>query len=182
MRYQYLSKSIHLQGRNFSNGLSYLGVYTLIILGSVVCWLAAFVTFFLGGIRASRRIYNALTESILGTTMRCATEFICSIQPDLIFYRWLDIVPTSRVITRCTQDIRAVDGPLPNQLADIFDLVGYMLFRLLGVVVVTPMFLIPGILVGMFGAWCGQLYIKAQLSVKRKFVPWLSGRALITAR
>lgn len=82
--------------------------------------------------------------------------------------RWLDTVPTSRVITRCTQDIRAVDGTLPTGLADIIDLIGFMLFRLLGVVFVAPIFFLPGLLVGVVGAMCGQLYIMSQLSVKRE--------------
>ena len=83
-------------------------------------------------------------------------------------YRWLDVVPTSRVITRCTQDIRAVDGPIPNELADIIDILTYMSCRLVGVVAVVPIFFFPGVLVGAVGACCGQVYIKSQLSVKRR--------------
>lgn len=82
--------------------------------------------------------------------------------------RWLDTVPVSRVITRCTQDIRAIDGPLPSGLADIMDLFSYMMFRLIGVVIITPIFFLPGVVVGVVGTCCGQLYIRAQLSVKRE--------------
>jgi hypothetical protein len=43
-----------------------------------------------------------------------------------------------------------------------------MLVKLGAVVVLTPVFVIPGFFVGFFGAWCGQIYMKAQLSVKRE--------------
>jgi len=57
---------------------------------------------------------------------------------------------------------------MPSQLADIIDIATYMLLHLLGVVFITPLFFLPGILVGLIGTWCGQLYIKAQISVKRE--------------
>lgn len=36
------------------------------------------------------------------------------------------------------------------------------------VVLFTPVFAIPGIAVALAGVWCGQIYIKAQLCVKRE--------------
>ncbi len=43
-----------------------------------------------------------------------------------------------------------------------------LLLKFLAVVVLSPVFTIPGILVGILGGWLGQLYIKAQLAVKRE--------------
>ena len=42
------------------------------------------------------------------------------------------------------------------------------MMRFAAVVVITPVFVIPGIVIGAIGYWCGQVYIKAQLSVKRE--------------
>ena len=36
------------------------------------------------------------------------------------------------------------------------------------VVLLTPAFLLFGIIVKSLGGWCGQIYIAAQLSVRRK--------------
>ena len=36
------------------------------------------------------------------------------------------------------------------------------------VLVYSPVFMVPGIAVAGFGAWLGQLYIRAQLAVKRE--------------
>lgn len=82
--------------------------------------------------------------------------------------RWLDTTPVSRVITRCTQDIRAVDGPISSNLQWLTDMTGMMLIKLIAVVYLTPAFILPGVLVFVLGGWCGQIYIKAQLSVKRE--------------
>ncbi len=43
-----------------------------------------------------------------------------------------------------------------------------MLIKFVAVVIVTPLFLFPSVIVALAGAWCGQVYIKAQLSVKRE--------------
>ncbi|KAJ7172815.1 hypothetical protein C8R43DRAFT_1208856 [Mycena crocata] len=61
--------------------------------------------------------------------------------------RWLDITPASRVIARFTADITAAFG---------------------AVVLLTPLFFVPGVLAAIIGGIVGQLFIKAQLSVKRE--------------
>ena len=40
--------------------------------------------------------------------------------------------------------------------------------KLLAVVALSPVFAIPGMLVSILGGYCGQIYMKAQLSVKRE--------------
>ncbi|KAK0478556.1 hypothetical protein IW261DRAFT_1551827 [Armillaria novae-zelandiae] len=108
--------------------LKYLGSFTLV---AASVYAVAFMLFVVASLRSSRTIHRQLIQSVLGTTLR-----------------WLDTTPTSRVITRCTQDIRAL--------------------KFVAVVIVTPLFLFPSVIVALAGAWCGQVYIKAQLSVKRE--------------
>lgn len=43
-----------------------------------------------------------------------------------------------------------------------------MIFNLGAVVLITPVFLLPGVIVGVVGAWIARIYMKAQLSVKRE--------------
>jgi hypothetical protein len=40
--------------------------------------------------------------------------------------------------------------------------------KLGAVVTMTPVFLGPGLFIGMLGGWIGRIYMKAQLSVKRE--------------
>ncbi|KAI9444470.1 hypothetical protein H4582DRAFT_2052775 [Lactarius indigo] len=75
----------------------YLTVYGLILLAGATCYTTGYGVYVYGAVRASRAIHRTLIESVLGTTLR-----------------WLDTTPASRVITRVTQDIRALDGPVSN--------------------------------------------------------------------
>lgn len=43
-----------------------------------------------------------------------------------------------------------------------------MIMKLGVVVLMSPIFLIPGILIAVLGAWVGEIYMKAQLAVKRE--------------
>ena len=43
-----------------------------------------------------------------------------------------------------------------------------MIIKFIAVIYIAPAFMIPGVLISILGAWCGQVYIKAQLSVKRE--------------
>ena len=83
-------------------------------------------------------------------------------------HRWLDETPTARIIARCTQDMRTVDGPIPQSLYWVFSEFIGMLTKLSVIVIFSPMFLFPGIAVAILGISMGNLYLKAQLSVKRE--------------
>ncbi|KAJ3850966.1 hypothetical protein EV368DRAFT_74841 [Lentinula lateritia] len=129
----------------------FLGIWaTLILLFVVVTFAAGFIIYLYGVLRASRSIHKQLMQSVLGSTLR-----------------WLDTTPTSRVITRATQDMRDVDGPLPNQISNLLRLTIMMIGQFCSVIYFSPAFLLPGILVSVAGALCGSIYIKAQLPIKR---------------
>ncbi|KAJ7596700.1 hypothetical protein C8J56DRAFT_294246 [Mycena floridula] len=135
----------------YVNVFYYLGVYIGLLGFAVAVYCGAYVIYMFGTIRASRSIHRNLIRSILGTTLR-----------------WLDITPTSRVIARCTQDIRAVDGPIANLLFYLTEMTISLSIKFSAVVIITPVFMIPGLLTAVLGGICGQIYIKAQLSVKRE--------------
>lgn len=61
----------------------------------------------------------------------------------------------------------AVDGQLAISLGVMTQLSVAMLLKFLAVVVSSPAFLFPALLVTVLGAWCAQIFLKAQLSVKR---------------
>ncbi|KAL0958339.1 hypothetical protein HGRIS_000484 [Hohenbuehelia grisea] len=129
----------------------YLSRYSMLLAACLFGYVVAELSFYSGIVRASRRIHQQLVESALGTTLR-----------------WLDTTPTSLVIARCTQDIRAVDGPISQGLMWLMDLTISMLIRFAAVILFTPLFAFPGIFIAFLERWCGQIYIAAQLSVKRE--------------
>ncbi|KAL0565313.1 hypothetical protein V5O48_016710 [Marasmius crinis-equi] len=150
------------------NAMHYLGVYGGMILFLIFGYCIVFAIYLNGTMRASRSIHKQLVESILGTTMR-----------------WLDRTPTSRVITRCTQDIRdskasdfsrvtgmttssSVDDSIAQMFAMLLAMTSSMLMKFCAVVLFTPAFLGPAVLVTVTGIWCGQIYIRSQMAVKRE--------------
>ncbi|QRW00045.1 ABC transporter transmembrane region [Ceratobasidium sp. AG-Ba] len=129
----------------------YLGIYGLISIISTGSYSSAYTIHVLGSVRASRRIHNKLAVSVLGTPLR-----------------WLDSTPIGRVIARFTQDMRAIDGSVPNQLENVTTLTIELLSRFIAVILFSPVFVIPGALVFATGNWVGRVYMASQLSVKRE--------------
>lgn len=84
------------------------------------------------------------------------------------YHSWLDETPAARIISRCTQDIAAVDGSIAQTFAAIVELALCMMVKLAGPVIFSPIFLIPGIFVTVVGVYIGNIYLKAQMSVKRE--------------
>lgn len=62
----------------------------------------------------------------------------------------------------------SVDGPLSNKLFTLSSMTVTMLVKFSAVVFLTPAFVLPGAFVAILGGWCGQLYMVAQLPVKRE--------------
>lgn len=129
----------------------YLAVYCLLILMMTMCQLVQSLVDANGRIKASRTIHEKLVLSIFGTT-----------------FRWLDVTPTSRIITRCTQDIQATDEAVPRSINVVASICIVLVSRVFVLVAWAPVFLLPCIAVIGFGVWIGTVYIKAQLSVKRE--------------
>ncbi|KAJ6606134.1 hypothetical protein DFH09DRAFT_1119386 [Mycena vulgaris] len=129
----------------------YLSVYAGISLWALVVYSCSYLTYLRGMVRASTLIHTELIQSILGTTLR-----------------WLDITPTSRVIARCTQDLRDVDANIGQSLWGVLDLIFYASIRLGAILMLAPPFLLPAAVILLAGTWIGSLYTKAQLSVKRE--------------
>ncbi|KAJ3501228.1 hypothetical protein NLJ89_g9435 [Agrocybe chaxingu] len=145
-RYQYDTRS-----PEDVNVIRYLLTYGGILTLSMLIYAAAYVAYIYGSLRASRTIHRKLIRSILGTTLR-----------------WLDTTPTSRVVARCTQDIGAVDGVISGMVQWLTELTVSMIVKLGAIVIITPIFLGPGLSVALFGGWLCQVYMSSQLSVKRE--------------
>ncbi|KAF8885695.1 multidrug resistance-associated ABC transporter [Gymnopilus junonius] len=129
----------------------YLSLYSSLLVASVVTYAVATTIYIYGTMRASRTINAQLVDSILGSTLR-----------------WLDETPAARIITRCTQDIAAVDGDIAMFFAAVVDLFLCMVVKLSGPVIFTPIFLLPGVIIAVLGIYLGNIYLKAQMSVKRE--------------
>ena len=64
--------------------------------------------------------------------------------------------------------VATVDSAIPDFLEPVLNIGISMLAKFIAVVVFSPIFLLPGLFAFVVGALLGQIYIKAQLSVKRE--------------
>ncbi|KAI0768312.1 P-loop containing nucleoside triphosphate hydrolase protein [Trametes elegans] len=129
----------------------YLGVYTLLVIAGMITTAFSVFYFVFGSIRASRIVHKELVTSILSTTLR-----------------WLDKTPTARIITRCTDDIQTVDERFARATEQFVEVIIFLLLKMVAIVIFSPVFALPGVLVAAIGAACGNVYLRAQLSVKRE--------------
>lgn len=61
-----------------------------------------------------------------------------------------------------------VDSSIVDYIHSLTDMTSTMLVRFGAVIIMSPIFGIPGVLLCIVGVWIGQLYMKTQLAVKRE--------------
>lgn len=130
--------------------LSYLGVYCLSVLAGTVIFSTGQITWIGGTIRAARSLHEHLATAILSTTLR-----------------FLDKTPVGRIIQRFTKDVGSVDNSLSQRMQNTIQLTWHVTGRLIVIVWFAPAFMLPSIALAIVGVIVGQLYIKAQLPIKR---------------
>lgn len=122
-------------------------MYGAISLAGTVLYCIGFACFVFGSIRASRQIHEKLAQAMLGATLY-----------------FLDRTPIGRIIARFTQDMRAIDETVPSDLQALVERAITIIVKYLGIVYLSPVFLLPGVMFGAAGGWLGNIYIHAQVS------------------
>jgi len=78
------------------------------------------------------------------------------------------VMPFGFVLGGSGLTVTAVDSTIPDYLMTVLAMGISMFAKFVAVVVFSPVFLLPGVTAFAIGALVGQIYIKAQLSVKRE--------------
>ncbi|KZT60636.1 hypothetical protein CALCODRAFT_492173 [Calocera cornea HHB12733] len=139
------------------NVVYYLFVFMGIVTLQEAMWFILQLVHALVSIRACRKIHDALCESVLGSTLR-----------------WIDSTPVGRIVSRFTQDIREIDGPLTGLAQIITQMTVSLVMKFVVIIVISPIFSIPGAFILIVGLALGQVYIAAQMCVKRLRSNWRS--------
>jgi ABC-type multidrug transport system fused ATPase/permease subunit len=83
-------------------------------------------------------------------------------------YRWLDTNPMSRVLTRCSQDMAAIDSKISSLLNSTALLAGRIVVNAVTAVIVAGwQMTAPAVGTVLSGLWLGHVYMTAQLPLKR---------------
>ncbi|KAG8882435.1 hypothetical protein FRB97_008251 [Tulasnella sp. 331] len=128
----------------------YLTGYMAISLASLLLMTIGLLVYLIGSLRASKLAHERLTSSVLHAPLR-----------------WLDSTPSGRIIARFTQDINAADNVVSGIFSGLVSNTIGLLFKFAAVLLYSPIFAVPGMLVATCGALIGRVYMAAQLPVKR---------------
>ncbi|KAL7284501.1 hypothetical protein ACG7TL_001792 [Trametes sanguinea] len=129
----------------------YLSIYTLLMALDMAAFACSVTYYVFGSLRSARIIHKELVTSVLGTTLR-----------------WLDKTPTARIIARCTEDIAMVDNRVERATEAMTEKSVYMVLKVVAVIIFSPIFIIPAMLVSLASAMCASVFLKVQLAVKRE--------------
>lgn len=101
-------------------------------------------------IRASQNLYNYMFNGIISTTMR-----------------FFDTNPSGRILNRFSKDIGTIDEWLPKAVLDGAQSIISLLGSIVITATVSPVFLIPILVLGLIFFYIRKVYLKTSKNVKR---------------
>ncbi|KAL6817099.1 P-loop containing nucleoside triphosphate hydrolase protein [Trichoderma sp. SZMC 28015] len=143
--------AMSLQGETQARSLwFYLGVYCLISTISVLISVSRLYCVYTGSLRASRKIFQGILRSVLRAPLR-----------------WLDTVPTGRILNRFTGDFTSMDSSLATNFYYFATVTWEMLGILVAALFVSPFMIIIAIVLLVACAYFAQQYMAAARTLKR---------------
>ncbi|EHK17405.1 uncharacterized protein TRIVIDRAFT_43463 [Trichoderma virens Gv29-8] len=128
----------------------YLGVYCLISTISVLVSVSRLYCVYTGSLRASRKIFQGILRSVLRAPLR-----------------WLDTVPTGRILNRFTGDFTSMDSSLATNFYYFATVTWEMLGILVAALFVSPFMIFVAITLLVACAFYAQQYMAAARTIKR---------------
>ncbi|KAI1206479.1 abc transporter [Annulohypoxylon truncatum] len=128
--------------------------YLLVYIGTVTAFISLqFLNNYIyqrGGWKAAKTMHERLVSAILGAPIS-----------------WYDNTPVGRIINRFGVDIQSLDSALVDWLRMSLDNGIRLALRLAGIASIMPIFALPAGVFCMLGFATGEVYARAQISIKR---------------
>lgn len=128
----------------------YLCGYVIISFVSTLIDVGRYYVVFRGSLRASRKIFQELTYRVLRTPLR-----------------WLDTVPTGRILNRFTADFQALDSSLSSNFAQVAASFLSIFGILVSASIVSPYTIILALAILVLCGRVGLRYLRGARSIKR---------------
>lgn len=80
---------------------------------------------------------------------------------------WFDVTPVGRIVNRFAKDISSLDFRLLLWLQYVIDSALQIVFRIGAVTSVMPIFVFPAVIVAFIGYGLGEVYVRANIAIKR---------------
>ncbi|KAH7382010.1 P-loop containing nucleoside triphosphate hydrolase protein [Cadophora sp. MPI-SDFR-AT-0126] len=128
----------------------YLGIYCFISTISVLFSVGSLYTVYAGSIRASRKIFKDILDSVLRAPLR-----------------WLDTVPMGRILNRFTGDFTNLDSSLAENFYHFAGAIADTIGIMVAAIFVSPFILICAMALLLVCMYFGKSYIAAARTMKR---------------
>lgn len=128
----------------------YLVIYFLIGVVALIMSSLRSLILFIGSLNASRRIHAQLLEKILRAKVR--------------FY---DTTPIGRIVNRFSSDMETIDQAIAPTLSFLLFSIVNMFCVIVLVTVITPTFVVPGVIIAILYWLIGSYYLATSRDLKR---------------
>jgi ABC-type multidrug transport system fused ATPase/permease subunit len=156
--------------------LYYMGIYTLITFSEIFMYGVALILFQWGSWRAARRLHHEFISAVMRVSLS-----------------WFKIIPIGRITNRFSGDMTSIDNSVGELVRTFLDVVAQMIFRIVAVSSIMPIFMLPSLFACVFGIGIGELYTRTAVVIKRlmssaqspifsQFGDTLAGLAIIRSR
>ncbi|KAI9650831.1 hypothetical protein NHQ30_000865 [Ciborinia camelliae] len=128
----------------------YLGIYAFLSLAaSITSGIQSTFAIF-GSIRASRRLFDDLTYTVLRTPLR-----------------WLDTVPVGRIMNRFVGDFTLIDSAMSKKITYFWTALISLGATIIASLFISAFMMIPSLVIGLIGLWYANQYIRGARDLKR---------------
>lgn len=154
----------------------YLGVYTALAVSEISVYAIVVILFEWGAWRAARRLHHDFIRAVLRVDLS-----------------WFKSVPTGRITNRFAGDMASIDNSLSGLLRFALEAAILLMFRLIAVSTIMPVFIIPALFTVLIGLVLAEMYTRTAVVLKRlysssqspifsQFADTLAGLPVIRAR
>ncbi|KAL0935128.1 ABC bile acid [Colletotrichum truncatum] len=128
----------------------YLGIYVGISAFSAILGTGRFFYFFCMSYKASQSMFKGITKTVLRTPLR-----------------WLDTVPTGRILNRFTADFNVIDNRLGMDLSGVFGAILSVIGICITAFSVSPVIIPLAVVLLSIAVWIGKRYLAGARPAKR---------------
>ncbi|KZP20527.1 multidrug resistance-associated ABC transporter [Athelia psychrophila] len=144
------SVSVATYPRAQEHPMLYVGIYTAISFASGIAAVASIIVQFMGGLRASRVLFERMLTTVVHATMR-----------------WHDTTPQGRMLNRFSKDIQTIDTSLARSLQNVNSSLAIFFAAIATIAYFFPLFLIPAFFLGFAYQRLGIAYLRSGRSLRR---------------
>ncbi|CDH57434.1 abc bile acid [Lichtheimia corymbifera JMRC:FSU:9682] len=141
---------VQVSGLKGHSVMYYLGIYVLITFSGVLATTLRFIAVFVGGLRASRKMYDDLLRRVFRAPLR-----------------FFDTTPIGRILNRFSRDFETIDSQVPHNMMSFVHTAITVVSTVILVGFAIPVFTIPMLTIIVLYIAVGAMFVVTSRELKR---------------